>query len=449
MTASPIQTSQFSRRQFSARIGLSTLGLTLPQLLRADERAAASKKADACILLWMSGGPPQHETFDPKPEAPAEIRGEFQPIPTSIPGVQFCELLPELAKRAKDLSVLRATSTRNNAHSSSGYWMLTGREHPRGAIEVAGQQSPEDWPCIGGVIRHLVKDKAGLPSSVTLPEAIYNDPRDYWPGQDGGFLGRSNDPWFMKCDPSEPGFHIEELQTPPDVGPDRFVSRLALLEQVERMKQGDRFTQQAVELITSPLVRRAFDLRDEPDALKAKYGQHKFGQSCLLARRLVEAGVKLVQVNWPREKGDNMTGFPVWDTHRNNNARVRDVLCPPMDRAFAALIDDLKDRGLFERTLVVWMGEFGRSPRFNAMAGRDHWGNVFCTALAGGGMKGGYIHGASDRFGAEPKDGIVSPPDLQATIYHALGISPQTEIHDPLGRPFTLTTGRVISELFA
>lgn len=439
---------QLNRRRFAQGCGISALGLTLPQLLRADETTLKTKKADACIVLWMSGGPPQHETFDPKPEAPSEIRGEFRPISTAIPGVQFSELLPSLAKRVKDLCVLRAMSTRNNAHSSSGYWMLTGREHPRGAIEIAGQQSPDDWPCIGGVIRHLVKDKAGLPSSVILPESLYNDPMDFWPGQNGGFLGRSADPWTMKCDPSQPDFHVEELQTPIDVSRERFVSRLALLEQVERNKNGDRFTQQAVELISSPIVRRAFDLREEPDSIKESYGRHKFGQSCLLARRLVEAGVRLIQVNWPREKNDNMTGFPVWDTHRNNNARVREALCPPADRAFAALIDDLKSRGMLESTLIVWMGEFGRSPRFNSMGGRDHWGNVFCSVLAGGGVKGGYVHGSSDRFGAEPRDGIVSPPDLQATIYQALGISPATEIQDRLGRPFPIATGKVLNEIF-
>lgn len=438
-----------SRRAFAASIGFSFWGVGLPQLLRAQSSARGAGRADACILLWMSGGPPQHETFDPKPEAPPEIRGEFRPIPTTQPGVHYCELLPQLARRAHDLCVLRAMMTRNNAHSSSGYWMLTGRPHPRGEIEVAGQQSADDWPCMGGVIRHLVPDAAGLPSAVTLPEAIYNDPMDFWPGQNGGFLGRSADPWLLQCDPSAPDFHIAELSRPSDVSQERFTKRLTLLEQLERFPSSDRYTQQAVDLISSPLVQKAFDLRGEPESIKERYGRHKFGQSCLLARRLVEAGVKFVQVNWPREKGDNMTGFPVWDTHRNNNARVRDVLCPPMDKAFAALIDDLKERGRLERTLIVWVGEFGRTPHFNSLGGRDHWGNVFCGALAGAGVKGGYVHGSSDRFGAEPRDGVVTPPDLQATIYHALGIPPETEIHDRLGRPFPIATGRVVNELFA
>jgi hypothetical protein len=445
-----------TRREWLRAGSLGALGLSLPGLLRARAAAAGRPRprARSCILLCLLGGPPQHETWDPKPDAPAEIRGPFRPIASTLPGLRVGELMPRTARLTHRCAVLRAVSTRDNAHSSSGYYMLTGQPHQPPNVENARPGAPNNWPCLGALVKRLLPRDRGLPAALTLPEHIWNTGNIPWPGQDGGWLGRTADPWLLHCDPSRPDFQVPALALPAEVPPLRFDGRRSLLEQVNRHLDaaegaaGRRYADdcgQAFDLLRSPRARRAFDLDGEPAALRDRYGRSRFGQSCLLARRLVEAGVPLVQVNWTRI--DRAPNEGTWDTHNQNARSLQDVLMPRLDVAYSALLEDLAVRGLLGETLVVWMGEFGRTPRINGAAGRDHWGSVFSVALAGGGVRGGVVHGASDRIGAFPRDGLVRPEDITATVLHCLGIRPETEIHDHLGRPVPLSRGEVIRQI--
>jgi uncharacterized protein (DUF1501 family) len=305
------------------------------------------------------------------------------------------------------------------------------------------------------VVKHLLPRDRSLPAAVTLPEHIWNTGNIPWPGQDAGWLGRAADPWLLHCDPTRADFQVPALALPTEVPPLRFDHRRSLLEQVNRhfaateapvagmRYQGD--FQQACDLLRSTRARRAFDIGQEPAALRDRYGRHRFGQSVLLARRLVEAGVPLVQVNWTRIEGRANDGG--WDTHSQNARSLQDFLMPMLDETYSTLLEDLTVRGLLDETLVVWMGEFGRTPRHNGAAGRDHWGSVFSLALAGGGIRGGVVHGSSDSIGAFPRDGLVQPPDVLATIFHCLGIPPATTIHDHVGRPVAISRGEVIRQV--
>jgi hypothetical protein len=444
-----------SRREALRVGGLAALGLSWPQLLRARENAApgAGGKATSCIVLFLMGGPPQHSTWDPKPDAPPEVRGEFGPIATNVPGLRVSSLLPHLARQADKLCLLRAVSTGDNAHSSSGYYMLTGVPHAPMNVENANPGAPNDWPTLGALVRRLRGDRAGLPASVRLPMHIFNTDGSVWPGQDAGFLGRAADPWLFRCEPAAGHFRVPELTLAADVPADRLGDRRGLLGRLDRAfaaaeRDGapasyDRQTQQAFDLLSSARSRAAFDLEREPDRVRERYGRHPFGQSCLLARRLVEAGVALVQVNWFRGP-DEPSDAPCWDSHVKEAERLRTALAPPMDQAFAALLEDLDQRGLLGRTLVACLSEFGRTPRINKNAGRDHWGPVFSAALAGGGVRGGVAYGESDRDGGQPKDGRVPPQDLTATILHCLGYEPHAEVVDRQGRPVAASRGQVI-----
>lgn len=450
-----------SRREMLRAGGLGLLGLSLPQLLALKSSAAGNTaggsfgRAKSCILLYLSGGPPQHETFDPKPEAPLEIRGDFKSIRTKVPGTHFCELLPRSAAIADKFAVIRSMTTDNNSHTASGYWMLTGYEHPS-KIEVPA--SPEDWPSIASVVGALKPSERTPFTSVILPEIVHNDNAPPSPGQSGGFMGHTWNPFLLHCDPSQTRLEIDGLKLPDSVSFDRLTDRSALLRQLDAQFLGTmrsepvaalhRMHERAFDVMQSATTKAAFEIDKESSALRDRYGRQKFGQSVLLARRLVEAGVRLVQVNWPREPGDQMTGFPVWDTHKNNSPRLRDVLCPQFDMAFATLISDLEGRGLLDETLVIAMGEFGRSPRINPDGGRDHWGSCFSLAVAGAGIAGGQVVGSSDRDGAFPASRVLRPPDLAATIFHLLGINPLGDFHDLIGRPRPLISGgTVIREL--
>jgi len=456
-----------TRRELLRVGGLGLFGLSLPDLSRARAAASAARgtgvgggsfgKAKACILLYLSGGPPQHETWDPKPSAPVEIRGDFRPIASSVPGLQVGELMPRLAGQAHLWSVLRGVSTSDNAHSSSGYWMLTGQPYARPNTEC-NAPAASDWPCLGAVVKRLRPGSGALPPAVTLPGQMISNANIVAVGQNAGFLGRAADPWVLNCDPSAADFRAPALDLPLEVPPSRLGQRRSLLDLANRhldaVERGGAIArynspnQQAFALLSSSRARSAFDLAQEPARLRDSYGRHKFGQSVLLARRLVEAGVSLVQVNWPREPGDMASNSPVWDTHSNNSERLRTALMPPMDRACSALLEDLSARGLLDETLVLWMGEFGRTPRINQGGGRDHWGQVFSIALAGAGIRGGVVHGASDSIGAYPRDGLVRPHDLAATIFHCLGLPLDAEIVDPLGRPVTICRGQIIPQVF-
>lgn len=463
-----------SRREWMRVGGLGAFGLSLAHLQRAhanpgEETARSANssfgKAKRCIVLFLLGGPPQHETWDPKPDAPSEIRGDLGTIPTATPGYHVGELMPRTAKLTDKIAVLRAMATDDNAHSSSGYWMLTGRPHSPKGQENALPGAPNDWPSMGAIVRHLKGDdsspsqstlpNAGLPRSIRLPEEIWNTGHILWPGQDAGWLGDQADPWLMTCDPNKADFRVPDIALPIDITHERFALRQSLrtlmndqLRTIDSSTTGrwSRLQAKALDLIRSDRTQAAFALDQEAAAMRDRYGRNRFGQSVLLARRLVESGVSLVQVNWTRWESDEDVA-PAWDTHAKNSQRLKEALMPPMDQAYSALLEDLAQRGMLEDTLVVWMGEFGRSPKINPAGGRDHWGHVFSVALAGGGVRGGVVYGQSDRQGGYPLDGRLEPQDLTATVFHCLGLAPSTMIHDPFGRPMAISTGKPIESV--
>ena len=432
------------------------LGMLAPLAAAAPASAAApaAKKPRSCIMLFLLGGPPQHETWDPKPDAPAEIRGDLKPIASATPGLMVGELMPRTARLTEKIAVLRGVCTNDNAHSSSGYYMTTGYPHAPVGVENAKPGAPNDWPSFGAVVRKLHRGNGTLPAAVTVPEQTANDGNLTWPGQDAGFLGRATDPWLLHCDPNAADFAVPGVSLPADVPALRFDERRSLLEQVNRHLDAQHRSgalplyssqsQQAIDLLSSAQSRQAFDVNKEAPKVRDRYGRHRFGQSVLLARRLVEAGVPFTRVNWVRVAGALNNGH--WDTHGKNTDAMKQLL-PIMDQTYSALLEDLADRGLLDDTLVVWTGEFGRTPKLNGGGGRDHWGHVFSVALAGGGVKGGVVHGASDKIGGYPKDGRVLPQDLTATIFHTLGINPHAEIHDTVGRPLAITRGEVVRQV--
>jgi hypothetical protein len=425
----------------------------------ATSDAATSQmfgRAKNIIYLFLSGGPSQYETFDPKPEGPAEIKGSFQPISTNVPGMQFCELLPRVARIADKLAVVRSFATDDPNHESGGYWINTGHKYTGPNMRSI---NPTDWPTLGSIVK-MLKPSDSVPfSAVALPEPIVANPNVLLPGHNGGFLGSRWDPDLFKCDPSAANFQVEGVAAPPEVPALRLAARRDLLDQVERAAQfvaahpaaseHDRLTRESLDLVLSGTVRGAFALDGEKPAVRDRYGRGKWAQSVLLARRLIEAGVRMVFVNWPREPGDLSSSNPLWDTHGQNDARMKDVLCPQFDLGFSALIDDLADRGLLDETLVVAIGEMGRTPKFNSSGGRDHWGNVFSFVMAGAGISAGQAYGTSDRNGAYPATNRVQPEDLTATIFHLLGIGNEALFRDQTGRPFRVTDGTPIPGILA
>jgi hypothetical protein len=448
----------FSRRDFLQIGGVSGLGLTLSALAQghaapADQRRARTLgKARHLLIVYLSGGPSQFETFDPKPDAPVEIRGIFKPVATRVPGTRICELLPRTAAIMDRLAIIRSFATGDPNHESGGYWIHTGYRYTGPNMRAV---HPTDWPCLGSVVKMLRPATRAPFTTVMLPEPIIANPNVFLPGQNAGFLGRRWDPEIFRCDPASPDFRVEGLDLPDNLPTLRLSSRRDLLQQLDdparrrrldaAMQDLDRTRQQAMQVLLSGSVRNAFDLKREPEAIRNRYGRGKWGQSILLARRLLEAGVRMVFVNWPREPGDLSAPNPLWDTHAHNNARMKDVLCPQFDQGFPALIEDLDQRGLLAETLVLVIGEMGRTPTFNSAGGRDHWGNVFSLVLAGAGIAAGQVYGASDGKGAEPAWGRVQPPELTATILHLLGIGHDAVFHDRFGRPYHATEGQPIT----
>lgn len=451
-----------SRREWLRVGSLGVFGLSMPTLLQARPARTVAPgsvgRAKSCIVLWLFGGPPQHETWDPKPDAVEEVRGEFNSIATNVPGVRVNELMPRLARQADKYCILRAVSTNDSTHGGGQYAMRTGQRYQLvNGEDVLGP--PNDFPSFAGIVRATRQRPGELPAAITLPQRVSPAGNEN-PGESAGFLGRASDPWTLLCDPSAADFQINEVALPGDIAPLRFDNRLRLLKQVaghlnsvDRSGAPARFDtvqQQAFELLRTPRAREAFDLTREPAAVRDRYGRHRFGQSVLLARRLVEAGVPLVQVNWPWKNDDALGVSTMWDTHQKQTVRLKTILMPPWDQAFSALLEDLSARGLLDQTLVVCTGEMGRTPKMNrkAVPGRDHWGDVLSVALAGGGVRGGQVYGASDSMGAQPKDGRVGPADLTATIFHCLGLEPDTEIRDRLGRNVPISRGEVVRQLF-
>lgn len=450
-----------SRREWLRVGGLSALGLSLPALLQArgttptaptklaDNLGSTFGRAKNVIYLWLQGGPPQHETFDPKPDAPIDVRGPFQPIATNVPGIHFCELLPRTARHADKLTVVRSLATRDDNHDVSGYWLLTGYPYGPGS---ARQIKPNDWPYFGSVVK-MLRPSERLPAltSVWVPDVMRLNDSVTPAGQTAGFLGKLWEPERFIGDPAARDYHIEGVGLPGDVTPVRVDRRRELLAQLDRsfeaigtsepVRAWDRLSRQAVDLVTSGAARAAFDLSRESDKTRDRYGRYTWGQSVLLARRLVEAGVRLVHVNWARDPGDSAVDNPMWDTHAQNADRLQDSLCPQFDVTFDALLTDLADRGLLAETLVVVIGEFGRTPRINRLGGRDHWGHVFSMALAGAGIRGGQVIGSSDKNGAYPTTDPIRGGDVTATLFHLLGIDPGAMFLDKTNRPHPITKG--------
>jgi hypothetical protein len=427
-------------------------GLSLPQMFQAQARAEAVQPivaaADACILLFLNGGPSHLDMWDPKPNAAAEIRGEFSTISTSVPGYMVSDQMPRLAQQMHQATVVRSMHhSVNNAHAAAVYCALTG--HDRG--EIGGGTRSTDYPSPGSVTSLLRPVEAGCVPHVCLPyitkEGAGGPPQ---PGFFGGFLGHSHDPFFVLQDPNDPAFAVDELSLQGTVSDARFERRRELFSSLDSETDSHacgemtRFQERALELLTSGPTQNAFRLEQEPDAVRDSYGRNIYGQSVLLSRRLIEAGTRLVTVSWAPDA--NAT----WDTHGGNFEKLRGSLLPQLDAACASLIDDLHQRGMLQRTLVAVMGDFGRTPKINANnAGRDHWNFCYSLMLVGGGFAGGLIYGRSDEIGAFPAADPLKPSDIVATIYNQFGIPPETEIHDHFGRPYRLAPndGHVILDL--
>lgn len=432
---------RISRREVLQAGAAGVLGLSLPQFLRADAKSAGATaaRADACILIFLNGGPSHLDMWDMKPDAPKEVRGEFKPIATSVPGVQFSEHLPRMAKHMHRCSLVRSVHhSVNNAHAAAVYVGLTG--HDRGDANVAIGNSPNDYPAIGSVLGLRRPPATPVVPYVSMPyitqEGRGGPPQ---PGFFGGWLGRSVDPLFVLRDPNAPGFGMPELTLAGELSNERVHGRRSLKDNLDLRRQADRrlqdmekFQVRAFDLLTSAETRRAFQLDREPAPVRESYGRNIYGQSVLLARRLIEAGTRVACISWAPDA--NAT----WDTHGGNFARLKGDLLPQLDAAVASLLTDLSERGLLKRTLVAVMGEFGRSPRVNGAAGRDHWNFCYTLMLAGGGVKGGFVHGASDKIGGRPSLNPVSPADVIATIYDCVGIPAGLEMRDRLDRPFQL-----------
>jgi hypothetical protein len=417
-----------SRRAF-LQLGCSGLvGLSLPGLLAAREaaRGVRTGRAKSVIVILLSGGLGQHDSFDMKPEAPDGIRGEFKPIDTTVPGVRICEHFPGLAARARRLAIVRSMAHPEGNHLLAVHRVLTGHpSNPRGASDLDRVASRDDFPCYASVLDSLRRRGDGVPNGVALPLRLVEGPLT-WPGQDAGFLGPRHDPWQLRLDPNRPEARDDSLALPAGLDPDRLHRRRHLMDQVAAAPAGDAFVDQQ----EAAMVGKALDLDREDPRQVDRYGRHLFGRSLLLARRLVEAGVPIIQAT--------MGIVQTWDTHVANFPRLRNDLLPPLDRAVSALLDDLEARGLLDETMVVMLGEFGRTPKISPLKpgdipGRDHWPKVF---------------GKSDRIGAFPVSRTFGPPDLAATIYNALGVDPATELRDRLGRPLRLCNGQVMDPLY-
>lgn len=452
---------EYSRRECLAIGAAGLSGLTLPRLVAAETRAA-KPRALGCILIYLDGGPSHIDLFDLKPEAPADVRGPFGSIATSAPGTRVCEHLPRLAAQMHRVLQVRSMRHEETVHDPAVYQMLTGYKHISSAGDL--RVEPTDKPHFGCALYQADRSPAVMPKVVHTPDVMKMGSR-VLPGQGAGILSPAFDPWLVPVtregNVQQPAMYgRDDLPRPRLVGRSSLVQlfngELAKLLDLAEADRLDRFRQQALEIVASPHVQRAFDLEQEPSSVRDRYGRQRHGQSVLLARRLIEAGTRLVTVYWGNEEQDWADGRGMqlannpWDTHRNHFPLTKDSLCPRADQALAALLDDLAARGLLETTLVVWMGDFGRTPYISKpWASRDHWPHAFTVLLAGAGTRAGEIYGATDKHAAEVTDKPVSPADLTATIIDALGVDPHQTIPDASGQPHRLSTGRVMSDWFA
>ncbi|QDT49335.1 hypothetical protein Pan258_33840 [Symmachiella dynata] len=437
-----------SRRELLRAGSLAALGLSLGDLLRLEATAALRPNAPAksVILLWLWGGPSHLDTFDLKPKAPVEYRGPYSPIATNVPGIDICEMLPQLARRADKYAILRSLHCESNDHGIAGTIGLTGAQS--GAISLSGQTMPGDLkPAHGAVISKLLGFQPTMPRFVTLGGHLHQGHRRIT-GEGGGPLGTLHDPFRLDYDP-EAGVKIPQLDLIDGLTPDGLASRRDLLnafdQQTRRVEtsaeisQLDSFYQQAFSLLTSPDARKVFDLNREPDALRTQYGRFRFGQCCLLSRRLIEQGARFVQVNWSSHvEPVEDTGDGGWDMHDRNFKQFQERHAWMLDQSLSTLLDDLDQRGMLRDTIVVAVGEFGRTPKINHKSGRDHWHHCYSALVAGGGFRGGNVVGASDKHAEHPLSNAVTPADLFTTVLDQMGIG-TTQLTTtglaPLGTP--------------
>ena len=466
---------QWTRRSLLRAGGLGLLGLNLPSFLLAEAAQGVltgdRSRIKACIMIFYYGGPSHLDTFDMKPAAPAEVRGEFQSISTSVPGVRICEHLPLTAKIMDRVAVIRSMHHRMRFHDSASFQTLAGRA-PIGGDRENIPDTPETFPSYGSALSYLRQEEGLVLPHAALPYVMNNDMKV--PGQSAGFLGPGFEPLLIRGEPDLLGYRADLQDLPAGMTPQRLRQRLSLMRQMNRRNRLSHrdavaplyeFYGRALDLLDSERIRRATQIEREDPRTRERYGigstgqefiddsktpggpQDGFarnlrGQNLLLARRLVEAGVPFVNVYDYKQQGLN------WDSHRDNFGLHKQYLLPPADQAFSALIEDLETRGLLDSTLVIGIGEFGRTPKINANAGRDHWPDCYSAILAGGGVQGGLQFGSSDKLGAYPDSHPVTPGDLAATIFWRFGIDPSTEIHDALGRPWRVAEGTPIRQLF-
>jgi hypothetical protein len=443
------------------QIGYSgLLGIGLPSLVASQatgaeatrSKRAAGRNSKSVIVVFLTGAPSHLDMFDLKPEAPVEVRGEFKQIATKVAGIQISEHLPRLATRADKYALVRSLSHRENNHLVATHHVLTGHPQPGAFFDKVA--SRDDWPSYSSALDYLHSRHDGLPSGVNLPTFLMEGPLT-WPGQHAGILGPKHDPWQITRDPNSSDFRVDSVRPAPGIEVARLNDRKALLDEVNRQQErfavlaaGQRLSDQqnlAFTMLTSGKIAQAFEIDREPAPVRDRYGRHAFGQSLLLARRLIQAGVPVIQANMGRVQN--------WDTHGDNFGRLKNKLLPPLDQGVAALLDDLEATGLLPDTLVMMLGEFGRTPKISTppgskAPGRDHWAPCFFGLFAGGGVRGGQVIGKSDKIGAYPTTTPYSPDDIGATVYHVLGVDPAIEVRDRLNRPVRLNRGEVMVCLF-
>ncbi len=448
--------SGLTRREMIRVGGLSMSGVALSDLLARSTSAESSTgakhgpgfgKAKRCILLYLSGGHPQHDMFDPKPDAPVEIRGEFETIATSVPSLRFGEHCPLSAKLMDQMALIRSMNHTHNDHGRGSYWMFTGAMYP-GSVPDVNSMSRADMPHLGACMSKIAPGAGPMFPFIIVPHRM-DVAGGRRAGQFAGMLGPKYDPMLTGGNPNDDNFRLEHLPLVPNEDPAVIRRRVGLVDQlnqqVEYLRDGalaqslKQNQAKALDVVGSEVVRRAVDLSVVDSSIRERYGRNLFGQSVLLGRRLLQAGTRLVQCNWQRTQGKN--GF-AWDTHWNNFTALKEELIPAFDRAFYALMTDLATTGELAETLVVVASEFGRSPKVTLKnGGREHWPELYNVLMAGAGIQGGQVYGASDKLGAYPLENPVGPADFVATIYHMLGIDPHTELHDQQNRPFQLSKG--------
>ena len=448
------------RRAILRAGGAGLLGLTMPGLLRAADANKSSLKVRAkrVIFLFQWGGPSHIDMFDRKPNAPDGIRGPLKSISSSCPEMPVCEQLPETAKRMHLVTQIRTLTHTMKNHNSAGYYALSGHAPPTDDQRL--RDSLDLYPAYGSVVDKLAPAASGMPTFVAYPHVISDG--SVTPGQHASFLGKMYDPLLFTEDPSSPGFRLPELSLPDGLPIDRLHRRREMQKLVDRQARlldysaeargFDEYYERAIGMLTSDRVRQAFDLSAESPATRDRYGRTNYGQSCLLARRLIEAGVKFVTVYFSNTIGGQSTEKGGWDTHGFNNTRMFPIVekyhFPITEQTLPTLLDDLSDRGMLDDTLVLWMGEFGRTPKINENASRDHWPNCYTVLLAGGGVKRGFVYGKSDASAMYPDEHPVKPEDLAATLYYLMGIDPESEIRDRNDRPLAIA-GKPVLDVVA